>query len=155
MAAKGKGREALYTSVGPAAPSTPGTIDHGAGDEQAPFLDGEPYDFPYEPSLGEDPQQDQQEEEGEEEEEEDEEELDPGRVLPTVDEEEEVLEPVDDITTPQGDPIWPPEGPKAPPAAWLETRAGKGYGKGRSCSFWRSPTAPSRRCDGCGSRSSV
>lgn len=63
MAAKGKGREALYTSVGPAAHSTPGTIDHGAGDEEAPFLDGEPYDFPYELSLGEDPQQDQEEEE--------------------------------------------------------------------------------------------
>ena len=127
MAAKGRGREALYTSVGPAAPSTPGTIDHGAGDEEAPFLDGEPYDFPYEPSLGEDPQQDQEEEGGEEDEEE---ELDSGRVLPTVDEEEEVIEPVDDITTPQGDPIWPPEGPKAPPAAWLEQELERATAKG-------------------------
>ena len=105
---------------GPVTPSSPGTIDHGHGDEEAPFLDGEPYDSPYEPSIGEDPPHAEQGGEDEEEEEQD-----PCRVLPTVDEEDEAL--FEQEPEPQFPPD-PPPGPKAPPAAWLEAK-GKGKGK--------------------------
>ena len=97
----------------PAAPSTPGRIDFGAGDEM-PFLDGEPYSpgDSYAPSLAESPPQ----EHGEEPEEE---EADPDRGLATVEDGDEHAEEA----PPLPEPATPKAGPKAPPAAWLEAQA--------------------------------
>ena len=105
----GKGGTAQPSAAEPSAPSTPGTIDFGAGDEM-PFLDGEPYSpgDSYAPSLAPSPIQ----EHGEETEEE---EADPDRVLATVEEEDEYVEEAPPPPVPQ--PATPKAGYKAPPAA--------------------------------------